>query len=116
MAIDYQLYAERIAKLTKEIKDKFAGWKEMTWAEKFNFVIGEVIIPAIELVEQIGLEVKEMTGKEKQDFAVAIIKAIWKELGIDLPKFPDEVFLFLLPYLIDVIVAAFNKKQIFTHK
>lgn len=63
-----------------------------------------VVTEVIHVVERVGAEAK-LAGDKKRDLAVAIINEL-----VDIPMVPEAGEAYIIGFIVDMLVGAFNKK------
>lgn len=93
-----------------ELKKKFKEYKKdgMTFNEVLKFIL-DLIKDIIYLAQESFMQGDNET---KKNWVVDNIKALWRNFNIDIPWFPDNIFLaYILPSLIDWLIQSCFKKD-----
>jgi hypothetical protein len=97
-----------------------AGFLARAKGQKFSFhLLLDVVKEAVEAVEKVYTSVAGKTSDDKKKIALEAVEYLYKQLGLDIPKLPIWLELWILrtitSIIIDWLVGVYNEKNIFDH-
>lgn len=97
-----------------------AGFLARTKGKKFSFhLLLDIVKEAIEAVEKVYTSALGKSSDEKKRIALDAVEYLYKQLGIDIPKLPTWLELWMLRtitgIIVDWLVGIYNEKKVFTH-
>jgi hypothetical protein len=97
-----------------------AGFSNRIKGQKFSFhLLLQMVKEVVEAVEKVYTSVAGKTSDEKKRIALETVEYLYKQIGIDIPKLPTWVELWLIrtitSVVIDWLVGVYNEKKIFNH-
>jgi hypothetical protein len=79
----------------------------------------DIVKEAVEAVEKVYTTAVGKTSNEKKRIALEAIEYLYKQLGIDIPKLPTWLELWILRtiagIIVDWLVGVYNEKNVFDH-
>jgi hypothetical protein len=97
-----------------------AGFLARAKGQKFSFhLLLDIVKEAVEAVEKVYTSAVGKTSDEKKQIALEAVEYLYKQLGIDIPKLPTWLELWILrtitEIVIDWLVGVYNEKNVFDH-
>jgi hypothetical protein len=97
-----------------------AGFLVRAKGQKFSFhTLLDIVKEAVEAVEKVYTTAAGKTSSEKKRIALEAVEYLYKQLGIDIPKLPTWLELWILrtvtSIIVDWLVGVYNEKKVFDH-
>ena len=97
-----------------------SGFLNRVKGQKFSFhLLLQIVKEVVEAVENVFTSVSDKSSDEKKRIALEAVEYLYKQIGIDIPKLPSWVELWIIRMItsvvIDWLVSVYNEKKIFSH-
>ncbi|MFB3894910.1 MAG: hypothetical protein ACE14V_01255 [bacterium] len=98
-----------------------AGFLTRAKGQKFSFqTLLDIVKETVEAVEKVFTTTAGKSSDEKKRLALEAIEYLYKQLGINIPKLPTWLELWILRtvagIIIDWLVGIYNEKKVFEHE
>ncbi|MDI6783510.1 MAG: hypothetical protein QME64_05365, partial [bacterium] len=96
------------------------GFLNRVKGQKFSFhLLLQMVKEVVEAVEKVYLSATGKSSNEKKRIALEAVEYLYKQIGIDIPKLPTWIEVWLIrtitSVVIDWLVSVYNEKKIFSH-
>ena len=97
-----------------------SGFLNRVKGQKFSFhLLLQIVKEVVEAVENVFTSVSDKSSDEKKRIALEAVEYLYKQIGIDIPKLPTWLEVWLVrsvtSVIIDWLVGMYNEKNIFNH-